>query len=261
MKAKISCVLAIIFVLGLLPMTMNAQEPEKRYQMFWVIDEVVKPSMASEYYEAGKNWAALLNKCQYTAPFDVYWTDDNHVLWVTPIRNFGDIDKHTEGFNKMGEKFPDEFKEAYNAFDGTYVSSRSCVYALDLKYSIIADDAESKAAEANFILFDIYHFEPGKEEELEKIWDEFKVFMQDKEIIQSWYYYWGVMGTDDPVLWAAAAAKNVREFWEDNAKAWEVLGKEAGKFKQKMMKYVTKEEIKMAWIQKELSYKPTKKEQ
>lgn len=261
MKAKISFVLAIIFVLGFMPMTMNAQEPEKRYQLYWVIDEVVKPSMASEYYEAGKKWAALLAKFEYPAPFNVYWTDDNHVLWVTPIRNFGDIDKHEEAFSKLRTKSPDEFKEAYDAFTGTYVSNRSCVYALDLKYSIIAEDAQTKAEEANFVHFNIYYFEPGKEAELEKIWDEFKAYMKDKEIVQNWYYYWGAMGTDNPVLLAAAPAKNVREFWEDNAKMWEILGKEAGAFQKKMMKYVTKEEMKMAWIQKELSYTPAKKEE
>ena len=260
MKAKVSCVLAVCFILGLLPLSMNAQEPEKRYQMSWVIDETVKPSMANEYYEAGKKWVALLTKYEYPAPFDVYWTDDNHVLWVTPIGKFGDIDKHNEAFEKLRAKSPDEFKEAYDAFTGTYASARQGVYALDLKYSIFAEDAASKAEEANFVFFDIYYFEPGKDAELEKIWDEFKVLMKDKDIIQSWYYYWGVMGTDSPVLWAAAPAKNVREFWAENAKMWEVLGKEAGKIKQKMMKYVTKEESKMAWIQKELSYAPPKKE-
>ncbi|MGD9345311.1 MAG: hypothetical protein PVH84_05575 [Candidatus Aminicenantes bacterium] len=260
MKVKFVCILAIFFIFGLLPFQMNAQEPEKRYQMFWVIDEVVKPSMANEYYEAGKKWTALLTEHDYPAPFDVYWTYDNHVLWVTPIRNFGDIDKHIEAFNKMREKSPDAFKEAYDAFNGTYMSTRQCVYALDLKYSMIAKDAASKAEEAGFVFFDIYYFEPGKDEELEKIWDEMKAFMEDKEVIQSWYYYWGVMGTDNPVLLAAASAKNAIEFWEENAKMWKALGKEAGKFKQKMMKYVTKEETKMAWIQKELSYTPAKKE-
>ncbi len=261
MKTKISWVLAVCFVVGLLPLTMNAQEPEKRYQMFWVIDEVVKPSMAGDYYEAGKKWAVLLNKHEYPAPFNVYWTDDNHVWWVTPIESYGDIDKLTEAFNKMRAKSPDEFKEAYEAFNGTYESARTCVYALDLKYSLIAEDAESESQKDNFIFFDIFHFEPGKEAELEKIWDEFKALMKDKEIVQSWYYYWGVMGTDNPVLWSAASAKNVREFWEENAKMWKELGKEAGKIKKKMMKYVTKEETKMAWVQKELSYTPSKKEE
>jgi hypothetical protein len=64
------------------------------------------------------------------------------------------------------------------------------------------------------------------------------------------------MGTDNPVLVSAASAKNIREFWEENAKAWDALGKEAGKIKQKMMKYVRKQEQKMAWVQKELSYAP-----
>jgi hypothetical protein len=261
MKAKISCVIAVCFVLGLLPFTTNAQELEKRYQLFLVINEVVKPSKASEYYEAGKKWAALLTKFNYPASINVYWTDDDHVLWVTPIRNFGDVDKLTNMFNKIREKSPEEIKKGYEAFNGTYISSRSCVYALDLEYSFIAEDAQAKAGEANFVFFDIYHFMPGSEDELEKIWDGMKAFWADKEIIQSWYMYWGVMGTDSPVLYMAARAKNVREFWAENAKMWEALGEEAGKFRKEWMKYVTKQETKMAWIQKELAYTPTKNEE
>ncbi len=261
MKAKISCILAVCFVLSLLPLTMNAQEPEERYQLFWVLDEVVKPSMQDEYYEAGKKWAALLKKHEFPYPFDAFWTGDNHVFWSVPIESYADIDKIQAAVGKMKEKSPDDYKAAEDAFIGTYESARSCVYALDYKYSMIAEDTESKSEEENFIFFDIYYFEPGTEAELNKIWDEFKALMADKEIVQSWYFYWGVMGTDNPVLWSAASAKNAAAFYEENAKMWKALGKEAGKIKQKMMKYVRKQEQKTAWIQKELSYNPSKKEE
>jgi hypothetical protein len=261
MKAKISCVLAVFFILSLLPLTMNAQEPEKQYQLFWVLDEVVKPSMQDEYYEAGKKWAALLTKHEFPYPFNAIWTGDNHVLWSVPIESYADIDKIQAAAGKIKEKSPDDYKAMEDAFAGTYESARACVFSLDYKNSLIAKDAESKSEEENFIFFDIYYFEPGTEAELEKIWDEFKALMKDKESIQNWYFYWGVMGTDNPVLWSAASAKNVRAFWEENAKMWKVMGEEASKIKQKMMKYVRKEETKMAWVQKELSYNPSKKEE
>ena len=69
------------------------------------------------------------------------------------------------------------------------------------------------------------------------------------------------MGTDGPVLVSIATAKNAIEFYEENAKAWQALGEEAGKIKRKMMKYVTKQEQKTGWFQKELSYTPVKKEE
>jgi hypothetical protein len=261
MKAKISWVLAVCFVLGLLPLTMNAQEPEKRYQLFWVVDEMVKPSMADEYYEAGKKWVALLETNEFPYIFNTYWTGDDHVMWAVPIESYADIDKLMEAANKLKEKSPDDYQAMEDAFKGTYYSSRGCVYALDYKYSMIAKGAESESEEDNFVFFDIYYFEPGMEAEINKVWDEFKAFMADKDFGQSWYFYWGVMGTDNPVLWSAASAKNVTAFYEENAKMLKVLGEEAGKLKQKMMKYVTKEEQKMAWYQKELSYTPAKKEE
>ncbi|UCE42253.1 MAG: hypothetical protein JSV17_04590 [Candidatus Aminicenantes bacterium] len=261
MKVKISDVLAVCFILGLLPLAANGQEPEKRYQLYLVVDELVKPSMQQEYYEAAKNWVAFMKDHEFPYPFNAFWTGDNHVYWSMPIQSYADIDKMMEASNKMMEKSPDDFKALQDAFKGTHETTRLCVYALDYKYSMIAEEEEGESEEENFVFFDIYYFEPGHDAEIDKIFQEFEAFMADKEIIQSWYAYWGMMGTDNPVLVSAATAKNARAFYEENAKAWSALGKEAGKIKQKMMKYVTKQEQKTAWAQKELSYTPAKKEE
>jgi hypothetical protein len=261
MRRKFSCILAAVLVLGLLPLTMNPQEPEKRYQLFYVIDEAVKPSMEEAYYEAAKNWTTFMKEHEYPYPCNSYWTADNHVYWAFPIKSYAGIDKIREAINKVKEKSPDQFKAATDAFKGTYESQLSSVYALDYKLSMIAKEEKTESEEEeNFTFFDIYYFEPGNEAELDKIFEEMKAYMADKEVVQSWYFYWGMIGTETPVLWSAAAAKNPQEFWEENAKAWKVWGKEGGKIKQKMMKYVTRQEQKMAWYQKELSYTPAKKE-
>jgi hypothetical protein len=260
MKSKISAVLAVCFILGLLPLAMNGQAPEKRYQLFLVVDELVKPSMEGEYYEAAKKWVAFMKDHEFLYPFNTYWTGDNHVYWSMPIQSFADIDKIMEESNKTREKSPDDYKAMEDAFKGTYESSRMCVYAFDHKYSMIAEEEEKESEEENFVFYDIYYFAPGYDAEINKLFDEMKALMADKGVIQSWYAYWGMMGTDSPVLWMAASAKNPIEFEEENAKMWEPLGKELGQIKKKMMKYVTKQEQKRAWVHKELSYTPIKKE-
>jgi len=262
MKSKISCVLAVCFILGLMPLAMNGQAPEKRYQLLLVIDEVVKPSMQKEYHEAGKKWIAFMKDHEFPHPISTYWTGDNHVYWSMPIESYGDIDKMMEESNKILEQFPDEYKAVMEAFKGTYETSRMCVYTLDYKYSMLAEEEEEgEPEEENFIFFDSYYCEPGTEAEINKLWDEWTAFLADKEIVQSWAFYWGTMGTDNPMIVMAATAKNAREFYEENAKMWKAFGKEASAFVQKMMKYVTKQEQKTGWFQKELSYTPVKKEE
>ena len=93
MKSKISTILAVCFILGLLPLAMNGQAPEKRYQLFLVIDELVKPSMQDEYYEAGKKWVAFIKDHEFPYPVNTFWTGDNHVYWSWPIQSYADIDK------------------------------------------------------------------------------------------------------------------------------------------------------------------------
>ena len=262
MKAKISCALALVFVLGLLPLTMNAQEkPEKQHQLFWVYDACVKPSMNAEYYEAGKMLVAYFKKHNYPFAINTLWTSDNHVMWSVPIESFADIDKMFAFSAKTEQEAPEEMKAVEKAFNGTFNSLRICVYALDYKNSMIVKEDESESEEENFTFFDIYYFKPGTEDELNKIWQEFRALGIDKKALQSWYFYWGLMGTDSPVLWSAATAQNAIAFFEENAKMWEELGEDAGKVRQKMMKFVRKRVQKRAWFQKELSYKPAKKEQ
>ena len=260
MKSKVSCVVAVCFILGLLPWAVNGQEAEKRYQMLLVIDEVVKPSMQKEYSEAGKKWIAFMKDHEFLLPVNTYWTGDNHVYWVMPIQNFAEIDKLMEQSNKFIEEFPDDYTAVMDAFKGTSETSRMCVYMMDYKYSMIAEE-EGESEEENFVFFDIYYCEPGTDVEIIKLWDEWKAFLADKEIVQNWAFYWGMMGTDSPMIVLAASAKNAREFYEENAKMWQALGKEAGTYVQRMMKYVTKQEQKTGWYQKALSYTPVKKEE
>jgi hypothetical protein len=262
MKSRISGVLAVCFILGLLPPAMNGQEPEKRYQMLLVIDEVVKPSMKAEYYEAGKKWIAFMKDHEFPYLVNTYWTGDNHVYWSMPIQNYAEIDTMMAASNKIFEEFPDDSKAVMDAFKGTYESSRMCVYTLDYKYSMFAEEEEEgEPEEENFIFFDIYYCEPGTETEINKLWDEWKAYLVDKEIVQSWGFYWGTMGTDNPMILMAATAKNRIAFYEENAKMWKILGEEASKVRRKMLKFVTKQEQKSGWFQKELSYTPVKKEE
>ena len=260
MKSRISCVLAVCLVVGLLPLALNGQAPEDRYQLILVIDEVVKPSMKAEYREAGQKWIAFMKDHGFSHPINTYWTGDNHVYWTMPIESYGDIDKMMAESNKIFAEFPDESKAVMDAFKGTYDSSRMCVYTLDYKYSMLAQEKEGEAEERNFVFFDIYYFEPGSEEEVRKLWDEWAAFLADKEIVQSWTFNWGTMGTDNPMIVMAAAAENRIAFYEENAKMWDAFGKEASAFVQKMMKYVTKQEKKSGWFQKRLSYTPAEKE-
>jgi hypothetical protein len=260
MKTKISGVLAVCLILGLLPLATNGQEPEEQYQLILVIDEVVKPSMQKQYYEAAKKYIAFLKDNAFPYLTNIYWLGENHVYWTMPIQNYAEIDKMMEMGNKMFEKSPDSYKAVTEAFKGTYESSRMCVYAFDTKYSMFAQEETMESGEDNFIFWDFYYFEPGTETELNKILDDWKAFLADKKIVQSWEFFWGMMGTDSPLLVMAASAKNQVEFWQENAKMWEALGKEAETYVQRMMKYVRKQEQKTGWYQKELSYVPAEKE-
>jgi len=259
MRTKISSVLVVCLILGILPLAVNGQEQEEQYQLILVIDEAVKPSMQQQYYEAAKKYIAFLKDNAFPYRINIYWTGDDHVYWSMPIQNYAEIDRMMERGNRMMAESPDRYKAVTEAFKGTYESTRMCVYAFDQKYSMFAQEETMESGEDNFIFFDFYYFEPGTEMELNQLLDEWKAFLADKKIVQAWEFYWGMMGTDNPLLVMAASAKDQVEFWQENARMWETLGTEAETYVQRMMKYVRKQEQKTAWFQKELSYAPAEK--
>lgn len=260
MKFKISVVLGICLVLCLLPLAMNGQEPEKHYQMYYVVEERVKPDMQAEFREAAKKWTAFMKKHDFPYPFDTYWMRDNLVCWSFPIETYADIDKITKAVNKTMEKAPEEFKKIMEGFKNTYEYYRNCVYALDYKNSVIVEDESHE--DENWIGYNIYYFKPGYESEITKLLDEIHEHMTDIENPQTWYWYWGRMGTDNPVMLKAARAKNQIAFFEENAAMWKDLrasGDEFSRLVKKLMKYVWKEDYGWGWRLKELSYSPKKK--
>jgi len=260
MKFKITVVLGIFMVLCLLPFAMNGQEPEKRYQMFYVVEELVKPDMQAEYLEAAKKWTAFMKAHDFPYPFDTYWMLDKLVFWSFPIETYADIDKITAAINKAREEAPGEFKKIMEGLKDTYEYHRNCVYALDHKYSMIAE--EESHEDENCIFYDIFYFKPGYESEIMALFDEMHEHFADIENLQTWYWYWGRMGTDSPVMLKVAWAKNPIAFFEENAAMWKDLGGSGGEFRRivhKYMKYVRKKGGGRGFYRKDLSYSPKKK--
>jgi hypothetical protein len=260
MRTKISVILAVCLILVLFSPALRCQEQEEQFQLILVIDEAVKPSMQQQYYEAAKKYIAFLKDNGYPFSINTYWMGDNHVYWTMPIQNYAQIDKIIEVSGQMIERDLDSYQAVTEAFKGTYESTRMCVYAFDQKYSMFPQEETMESGEDDYVFWDFYYFEPGTEMELNQLLDEWKAFLADKKIVQSWGFYWGMMGTDNPVLVMAASAKDQVEFWQENARMWEILGKEAETYVQKMMEYVRKQEQKSGWYQKELSYAPAEKE-
>ena len=65
MKIKVLWGVVFCFMLGLVPPAAGGQTQEQVPQMFWVYDSYVKPSMKTEYFEAGKKLVSLWTKHGY----------------------------------------------------------------------------------------------------------------------------------------------------------------------------------------------------
>jgi hypothetical protein len=85
--------------------------------------------------------------------------------------------------------------------------------------------------------------------------------MVDKKVLQGLVCLLGMDGHGQPGHGVGSDSKEPPRILRGKRKSVVTLGEEAGKIKQKMMKYVTKQEQKTGWFQKELSYIPVKKEE
>jgi hypothetical protein len=258
MKTKVSIVL-VSFVVCLCGFTTLAQAQEQKAQLYVIWDVVVKPSTVGDYEAATKEEVALYAKYKFPYTWTVSRTFDNHYYFLIPVENFAGIDDIFTAFDKVEEMAGEEYKKLQDLFVGSYEYVQPAVYSLNYELSFLPEKKEAESEEGNFICWDIQYINAGKEEEYEKLIKEFQHLFQSKNVSQAWECYQGIMGEKNPVYYWVTTAKNAVDFYTQNAKMWEALGKEGDSFYEKLMNLIRKREMKTGWLRPDLSYMPKEK--
>ena len=216
MKKKI----AFLFAMLLCAAITFAQAPAA--QMFAVFHDEVNPAMNGTYRDALKKLRAACD--QTKSPF--YWTsvsfDDNSYSHLIPIKSLADLEKNmmSDLEQKLGK---DALKGIFAEFDKCVVKSTS--YAIT---SVPSMSYLSPAAGESFrdVLF--WYPIPGKDEEAEKIIQEWLKLYQSKNAPSGVLTYKAVFG-GEPGYAFVSWGKNPLDLATKDQKNNELFGEAAGK--------------------------------
>ena len=262
MKTKISVLLSVFLLAGFCSQISFAQAQEQKPQLFMIYDVVVKPAMVAGFEAAAKGeWAlAVEGKSPYL--WKTYSSDDLHYYFLTPMKNYADIDAMDKTSEEMRKKLGEErFKANDKAYDGTFEYLRIGFIYLRPDLSYAPEKPALKPEEANSLFWGLCYVESGKEAEFEKVFKEYVAEYKNKNIATGFTTYEGGFGTEVPFYFFAMSAKSIIEVFSEDEKATKMVGEEKSKeLGNKMMGTLRKYEFKTGRYRPDLSYIPEVKE-
>ena len=257
MRGKFSIVLlGLVFCLCISPLS---HAEEQKAQFFFVVEEVVKPPMVSEFEEASKEEFALLDEQTFPYTCYIYNTEDYTYYYVWAVKDYADIGNLMTTWGEMVKKIGLEKWQALVERKGKTLESYKygvIRHRTDLSY--VQENPRFKVEDANFMFWRFCQILPGKESEFENICREWVEL--DKEINRSdGYdtfvvemgtemprYFWTVRGISaadfhkQQEIYGAKAADKIMALWNRTAALFKKLEDKTGWFRPDLS-YIPKE--------------------
>jgi len=244
--------LVLIFSISL---KVKAQEKAPKYQVYNISDDLVKPSMKSEYEEGLKDYISIFSENNYPYPIYVYSTRDFHYYYVTPIGlKFSELDSLYKYFNQAIKASPEKWESVWKKFEGTYEYNINKIIVLNRELSYYPENPRLQSEEEKFHYWVFTYVKVGKTKEFIELIKKWKELHQQKNITDGYSVYFGDMGTEQPLYIWHMTAKDLADFWTQDKIIYEALGDEAKELWLETSKLIRKIERKEGWFRKNLSY-------
>lgn len=168
--------------------------------MYYVHEEIARPSMLGPYEATTKEFGAMMRANNQALYFNAFSTSDFHYYFVSPIRNFADVDRMLAVFpavaQKEGAKFADLMRR--NGATLEYTNEWVVRQRDDLSYMPAQPRVPFETARAH--RFDFYFLQPGTEMNVEAIAKAWQSAMKAKELKNGFVVYEAVMGPELPAV-------------------------------------------------------------
>ncbi len=259
MKSKISIILVVGFVAGLLSLTFLAQAEEPKPQLFVVWEDMVHPSKSMGYEAGLKAWVDFNTKYEFPRPVNVYRTSDYRYYVLMPIEKLADLDWMEKYFKELGEEAGKEMEGIGKLFAGTTESGTFGVVVLRTDLSYLPENPRVKTEDIKFVWWNYYYIKSGKEKEAEKIAKEWQSLHEGKGITDYYNVYQPILWSDIPAMVAAGGALSAADYYSHMEKNVEKMGDEYLALTKKTMDACRRFEQRTGMIIRELCYIPPEK--
>jgi hypothetical protein len=118
-RVFVTVLVCLLAGLGSLVLSVRAEE---KPQLWTLWENVVKPPKNEAFYKAAKDECALYAKYKFPYSMYGYYVDEFHYEFVTPLKNYGDMENLYQAMDDLAKKAGDEWKNVQKAYEGTYES-------------------------------------------------------------------------------------------------------------------------------------------
>ena len=251
----------LLLAVGVAALALLAPAQEKKPQLYFVEDYVIKPSMVAQYEAASKEViATIFQPHSWSWPLVTYVTEDFHYYCVYPIASLIDLDKAFATFYEILGKFGEQKWDALNRKMGEaaeYYKQATFTFSPELSY--FPDKPRLKPEEEKFVYWGFCYVMPGREKEFEGLFKKVAAVFKSKKIANGFNTFTGGIGTEAPFYFYAEFGRTMGDFFMTAEKTDKALGQEITDLWNKMLALMRKYEYKTGTVRPDLSFTPPAK--
>lgn len=246
-----------IIAFALLIMPCMSQEKSKS-RAFWVHEDVVKPSMITEYETVCKELTDNMKKHNIQElSVIVTNTADNRYLWVNPITGMADIEKPV--FKTLSEKMGAEQMEAlFDRMDKCYDIEQNYIIHLDEELSYMPGGMTQTPEGQDYRKFHYFHYTPGNRAVVKEKIQAIRDLFESKGSKLEYRVYRSGFGTRGEFYMVAVAAENAADYANKIAQNNEMMGEEWSQTYNNFIASLEKYEAFEGRMRPDMAYSPAK---
>jgi hypothetical protein len=256
-RVQVSFVLAV----GVLVLSLAAIAQEKKPQLYFIEDYVVKPAMVTQFESTLKDLVAKVYKpFNFPWPMETYATEDFHYYFLYPFENLAEVDKAFAYFYEVLGKFGEENWDALNRKMGDaseYYKQGTVTLSPELSY--IPEKPRLKPEEMKFVYWGFCYVIPGREKEFEAQFKKIVALFKSKGVDNGFKCWIGGLGTEMPFYFYSETGKSPADFFLASENAMKLVDPDITNIWNATLGLLRKYEFKMGSVRPDLWFVPAAK--
>lgn len=209
MRTRARSRIGVVLLFAFFCFTTQAQGDNS--QAYWIHEDIVKPSMTSEYETVCKELTATL--AEHEIPFNtiVTQTMDNRYMWVSPISGMEDIENDPT-FRELADKMGADAMDAlFDRMNKCYEIEQDYVIHLRKDLSYMPGGITQTPEGKGFRKFYYLHYNPSDSKALRNQMKAVKALFESKDSKVHYRVYQSGFGTRGAFYMVAVASANAGE--------------------------------------------------
>lgn len=228
-------------------------------QMYYIVQEFVKPPMMQQYEAAGKAFLkdlAATAMAKETIRFTTVSGTEVGYIYVVPVNGWAGLGKAFQDWEAAGKAMGQEKWMQHMARSSVAVEhSATSVLMTRIDLSYLPETA-ALTPDRPYRHYTWWYVIPGKETDIEAVAKEYVALYQSKNIKTGWRVLQAVVGPDLPMYLVVSTAANEAAYFAEEQRIRDMTGGEWQRLNEKAMQFARRLEINDSWIRPDLSFPP-----